>query len=90
MTDNVTIIGPVTNVLEIPLSVYLLIGSLAFTLFALMFKRPLLYLCVVACMIGLIIDPIFKDTWFQTGCTLVLLWAGLSFWVRISQGGEQG
>lgn len=89
-TDNVSIVTPVTTILEIPLGVYLLIGSLAFTFFALMFKRPLLYLAVVACMVGLIIEPLFNDTWFQTGCVIVLLWAGLSFWYRITQGAERG
>lgn len=76
--------------IELDLSFYMLLGAIAFTLMALMFKRALFYLVVIACMIGLVVDPLFNDTWFQTGCVLVMIWAGLAFLVKMAQGGEQG
>ena len=71
----------------LPTGFYVLMAALFLVFISFFLKSPLIYLAVIPCMIGVILEPAFKDLWFQSGCVLVMIWAALSFWKKMSEGG---
>ena len=54
------------------------------------FKSPLIYLAIIACMVGCVVEPEFKDAWFQTSCVLVMILCAIRFFLKISKGVGDG
>lgn len=90
MSENITFINPLVVEATLPTGFYVLMAALFLVFISFFLKSPLIYLAVIPCMVGVLVEPAFKDLWFQSGCVLVIIWAGLSFFKRITGGGEQG
>lgn len=52
------------------------------------FKKGILYLAIIPCMVGCLVEPTFRNAWFQSGCVLVMIFAGLAFFKSMSKGVE--
>lgn len=52
------------------------------------FKKGILYLAVIPCMVGCLVEPSFRNAWFQSGCVLVMIFAALAFFKSMSKGVE--
>lgn len=74
--------------LSLPAGFYALMVAFGLVFISFFIKTPLIYLAIIPCMFGVILEPEFNDKWLQAGCVLVMIWAGLAFFKRISQGGE--
>lgn len=73
--------------LALPTGFYVLLAGLFLLFISFFLKSPLIYLAVIPCMVGVLIEPEFKDLWFQSGCALVIIWCALAFYKRMSEGG---
>lgn len=73
----------------LPSGVYALIGGIGFLLISFFIKSPIINLAIIACMVGIIVDPVLKDMWLQAGCVLVMFWSALSFLYKVFYGIEE-
>jgi len=48
-------------------------------------KSVIIYMAVIACMIACLFEPAFKDSWYQAGCVLIMLWAGLASFIKLTK-----
>lgn len=60
--------------------------GLALVLINFFWKKGILYLAVIPCMIGCLVEPSFRNAWFQSGCVLVMIWAVLAFFKSMTEG----
>jgi len=77
--------------ISLPTGFYVMIFGLGLLFISFFIKSPLISLAVIACMISCIYEPEFKDTYYQTGCVIVAVWAGITFFIRmfkVFSGGE--
>ncbi|GAH37496.1 unnamed protein product, partial [marine sediment metagenome] len=74
---------------DFPAGFYALIFG-AFLMFINFFlKKGIIYLAIIPCMIGCLVEPAFRNAWFQSGCVLVMIWSVLAFY-KSMQKGETG
>jgi len=77
--------------IALPTGFYVMIFGLVLIFISFFIKSPLISLAVIACMVACILEPAFKDTYYQTGCVIMAVWAAITFFVRmfkIFSGGE--
>lgn len=69
----------------LPTGVYVLGAAFALIFISFFLKSPLIYLAIIPCMVGVLVEPAFKDLWFQSGCVFVMIWAALAFYKQITE-----
>lgn len=83
-------IGGESMEITLPTGFYVLIAAISLVFISFFLKSPLIYLAIIPCMIGVLMEPAFKDLWFQSGCVLVMIWAALAFFNKITGRSEKG
>ena len=74
-----------TAELGFPAGFYGLFAGLAIMFINFFLKKGLLYLAIIPCMIATLVEPAFKDAWFQSGCVLVMIWAAIAFFKSMQE-----
>lgn len=70
----------------LPPAIYALAFGCVMLVCALIFKKAVFYLAVIPCMVGVLIEPAFKDMWFQAGAVIIMLGSALGFFKKIMEG----
>lgn len=76
--------------ISLPTGFYVLVAGIFFLFFSIFIKKPLIYLAIIPCMVGVIVEPAFKDLWFQSGCVLIMIWSGIRFYQTLTEGSKAG
>lgn len=72
---------------SLPAGFYVMCFALALIVISFFLKSPLIKIAVILCMLAVVFEPEFKDTWFQAGAVVVMIWAALSGFFTFKQRG---
>lgn len=76
--------------LVLPSGVYILIMGLGLLLISFFIKSPIINLAIIACFTDVLLEPAFKDFYFQSGAVLVMVYSAIAFYVKLKRGNTEG
>lgn len=64
-----------------------LITGLALMFIGFFIKSPLIKIAIFLCMISVLMEPMFKDTWFQAAAVIIMIWSLIAAFLRLDEKG---
>lgn len=69
--------------IALPGGFYVMMFALGLLFISFFIKSPLIYVAVICCLVACLFEPEFKDTWYQTACVVLMVWAGLMLFLSL-------
>lgn len=73
--------------LGFPTGFYVMIFALVLMFISFFIKSILIKFAVFCCMLAVMFEPAFKDTWFQAGAAIIMVWCIISIFMRFQEKG---